>query len=134
MKIYRGKIIRRDPGGRHPIVSRNIMVEDSTDGSQRPLALQPSLALKGYSKAGYNWGYSGSGPAQAALAILLDCFDKERAIKFYQVFKWDFLVPLAKESEWEIDEKLLTDWMAGVEIRERELEDKLKEGANAEDD
>ncbi len=128
MKIYRGKIVRRDPGGRHPIVSRQIMVEDSIDGSERPLALQPSLALKGYSPAGYNWGYSGSGPAQAALAILLDHFGKEKALKFYQVFKWDFLVPLASESEWEIDEDILVKWMAGVETRGRELEKRLKEG------
>jgi len=37
-------------------------------GKAKPLA--PRLDLFNHSPAGFNWGYSGSGPAQLALAIL----------------------------------------------------------------
>ena len=40
------------------------------DGS--PLELAPSLAVWRHSPTGFEWGFSGSGPAQLALALLLD--------------------------------------------------------------
>lgn len=51
----------------------------------------PSQALYNHSE-GFEWGYSGSGPAQLALALLLDATrDKEVALKFHQEFKERFV-------------------------------------------
>jgi len=51
--------------------------------------LDPRFDLRNHSPAGFNWGYGGSGPAQAALAILADALgDDEATVLFYQDFKW----------------------------------------------
>jgi hypothetical protein len=50
----------------------------------------PSLKLFNHSPTGFSWGYGGSGPAQLALAILLDFTgDPEIAVRFHQTFKTD---------------------------------------------
>lgn len=46
-----------------------------------------SLKLVNHSPDGFNWGYSGSGPAQLALAILLVFLSDELALAQYQSFK-----------------------------------------------
>jgi len=127
MKIYRGKITRRDPGGRHPIVSRRIIIVDSETGQEKPLPTPAPLYHKNPSKDGFNWGYGGAGPSTAALAILADCCGRIRADKFYNVFKWDFLVHQAQEQEWEITEERINQWIKKLETKERELERKLEE-------
>lgn len=54
----------------------------------RPLDLASSLAVANHSPTGFEWGYGGSGPAQLALALLLDVLgDEERARAHYQAFK-----------------------------------------------
>lgn len=56
------------------------------DGSQ--LTPAASLELANHSPTGFSWGYAGSGPAQLALAILLDhTGDPEVALSLYQTFK-----------------------------------------------
>jgi Family of unknown function (DUF6166) len=48
----------------------------------RELPLEPSLAVVRHSPTGFNWGYSGSGPRQLALAILLDYYqDRDKALR-----------------------------------------------------
>lgn len=52
----------------------------------------PSQAVHNHSPDGFSWGYSGSGPAQLALAILIQACDKHDlnytiAINNYQRFK-----------------------------------------------
>src|ERR1700709_2265751 len=50
--------------------------------------LDPRHDLRNHSPDGFNWSYSGSGPAQAALAILADATgDDELAQDLYQTFK-----------------------------------------------
>lgn len=58
-----------------------------------------SQKIRNHSPDGFNWGYGGSGPAQAALGICLEIF-KERwmAQALYQQFKWAFV------SRWNEDE------------------------------
>lgn len=47
-----------------------------------------SLELASHSPSGFEWGYSGSGPAQLALALLLDYTDDEEiALAHYTEFK-----------------------------------------------
>ncbi len=44
---------------------------------------------------GFEYGYGGSGPAQLALAIMLDFTgDRDMAVKLYQDFKWEFISKL----------------------------------------
>lgn len=65
----------------------------------KPLSPTPSLKIWKHSPDGFAWGYGGSGPAQLALAILLDYFEGDvgRAREHYQDFKW------ARVSHWPIN-------------------------------
>lgn len=48
---------------------------------------EKSLKLVNHSPTGFAWGYGGSGPAQMALAVLLELLPQETALKNYQIFK-----------------------------------------------
>lgn len=52
---------------------------------------KPSQKMINHSPDGFNWGYGGSGPAQLALAIILELNSK---CDGYQQFKWDFIAEL----------------------------------------
>ena len=71
-------------------------------GRPRLLDLKPSQQLRNHSPSGYEWGYEGSGPAQLALAILLDFVgDEEVALNNYQAFKTEFIASLSHEAtQW----------------------------------
>lgn len=47
-----------------------------------------------HSPDGFNWGFHGSGPAQLALAVLLELMPKDDAVHLYQTFKRDFIANL----------------------------------------
>jgi len=59
------------------------------DGKNLPIA--PSLKLRNHSPTGFMWGYGGSGPAQAALAILMLYLPDREALGAYQQFKFDII-------------------------------------------
>ena len=62
--------------------------------------LNPRFDLWNHSPTGFEWGYGGSGPAQLALAILADhCANHERALNWYQRFKWAVIAELPHR-EW----------------------------------
>lgn len=73
--------------------------------------LDPSTSQKVYNHSpdGFNWGYSGSGPAQAALAILLDCLDKNLAVLLYQKFKFNFVA--GWNDKFSISEEDIKNWI-----------------------
>ena len=48
-----------------------------------------SQRVRNHSPSGFEWGYGGSGPAQLALAILLEEVDEESALNLYQGFSRD---------------------------------------------
>jgi hypothetical protein len=53
---------------------------------------KPSLKLANHSPDGFSWGYSGSGPAQLAIAILFnETGDVNIATRFYQEFKMKYI-------------------------------------------
>ena len=55
---------------------------------QEQLTPRQSLELANHSPSGFEWGYGGSGPAQLALALLLDYTDDEAvALAHYTEFK-----------------------------------------------
>jgi len=68
--------------------------------------LSPKLSQKVYNHSpdGFMWGYGGSGPAQLALAILLEKTNRETALKNHQQFKRDIIAMLPQTNfEIEVD-------------------------------
>lgn len=75
------------------------------------LSLKRSQKIRNHSPDGFEWGYSGSGPAQLALAILLDVTgDAELAQEHYQTFKRQFVANW--EDEWRITDREVREWLA----------------------
>ena len=60
-----------------------------------------SQRVRNHSPSGFEWGYGGSGPAQLALAILLEEVDEDCALNLYQDFKWVVIARL--DGEWMMD-------------------------------
>jgi len=60
---------------------------DNGKGSSQLLSPKHSQKIINHSPDGFSWGYSGSGPAQLALAILLTCTTEDDARRLHQVFK-----------------------------------------------
>ena len=80
------------PTGNHDVVyvgyrqRGRAIVEKLPD--QERLTPERSLELANHSPSGFEWGYGGSGPAQLALALLLDHTDDEAfALNHYQGVK-----------------------------------------------
>lgn len=67
--------------------------------------LDPAKSQKilNHSPDGFNWGYGGSGPAQLALAILLELEGEDKAIIDYQDFKWNFIATLSQGEDFETE-------------------------------
>ena len=61
------------------------------------LDIQPSLRIENHSPTGFNWGYGGSGPAQLALAILMEFLPVKLAQLYKQDFKWKVVAPIKED-------------------------------------
>lgn len=72
MAIYKGFNERTDRGG--------FLV--TKDG--QALKADKSQKVSNHSPDGFNWGYGGSGPAQLALALLLEEVDTDTVKQLYQ--------------------------------------------------
>ena len=70
-----------------------------------------SLTMARHSPNGFNWGYGGSGPAQLALAILLQVTHHETPLAHYQAFKWDGIARLP-DGDFELPVAAVHDWLA----------------------
>ena len=78
---------------------------------KKTITPEKSLELINHSPDGFMWGYGGSGPAQLALAILLEYLSQEKAQKYHQQFKWEVIAKLDKEQPFVLDEKVVKDWI-----------------------
>lgn len=79
-----------------------------------PLDWETTLLVRNHSPAGLNWGYGGSGPAQLALAMLLDWFeDVGFAVAYYQRFKTAFIAPIDRD-EFRISGAELRAWLDAI--------------------
>jgi hypothetical protein len=84
----------------------------------RPLAILDSLAVRNHSPTGFNWGYGGSGPAQLALAILIDFTgNKTIAEGLYQDFKFAVIANL-DEQRWVITGAQIRQWLSDNLLRD----------------
>ncbi|WP_020474579.1 DUF6166 domain-containing protein [Zavarzinella formosa] len=81
-----------------------VMVLDLThEGGGYPL--NPRNDLRDHSPDGFNWGYSGSGPSQLALAILADALgDDKLADRMHIDFKNKVISRLDKD-RWTLSEE-----------------------------
>jgi len=70
-----------------------------------------SLAVKRHSPTGFAWGYYGSGPAQLALAILLELTDENTALRLYQQFKEDVIAKLPGTEGFSMSVRGVLDWV-----------------------
>lgn len=75
-------------------------------------ALDParSLALRSHSPTGFEWGYAGSGPAQLALAILLDATD-DPALALANYLEFKFQVVARWWHRWSLSTTDIEGWL-----------------------
>lgn len=86
------------------------------ENGQSSYELTPGASQKvwNHSPDGFNYGYGGSGPAQLALAILLDYLPtKEQAIQLYQRFKFGFLASVSQSESLTITSNQIEDFLKG---------------------
>ncbi len=84
------------------------------DRGTEPLPLELSLKLANHSPTGFSWGYLGSGPAQLAIALLLDATgDPEIAQSKAYDFKVDFVAGWGET--WVIFRSDIINWLKGKE-------------------
>ena len=77
-----------------------------------PLSPEPSLQVYNHSPAGFSWGYHGSGPAQLALALLLDRgVEPRRASRLHQDFKRAFVAGWGES--WTLTGVEIDAWVSG---------------------
>ena len=99
--------------------SRDVLIIDE---NLTTLFLKPerSQALKNHSPDGFNWGYAGSGPAQLALAILLEVTNDEQiALRYYQDFKFQVIAAIpSQETNWVIAESKIIAWLEAQQAEE----------------
>lgn len=101
MKAYRG--LRHQEGSPKVIVV--------TPKKVRTLTVAKSWKFRQHSPTGFEWGYAGSGPAQLALAILLDVTGMPSySLTHYQQFKADCIARMPKE--WDLTEAEINFWIA----------------------
>ena len=107
--IYEGH--RRSEGGPQEVVIRR-----EPEGRIVPLHANWSQRLRNHSPNGFQWGYLGSGPAQLALAILLDVTkDDELSLRHYQDFKYLVIANLG--DDWVITRDEVIEWLDSRESR-----------------
>lgn len=113
MKIYSGE--NTGAGEQKVTVTRVKCVKEADLGSHESyeLPLEPSLKLFNHSPNGFQWGYGGSGPAQLALAILLDLTeDSEYSVGVHQEFKHDLIATAGNKLV--ITEPEIIEWMKKI--------------------
>ena len=72
----------------------------------------PSLEIRRHSPDGFSWGYAGSGPAQLALALLLDVTDnRDLSEARYQRFKDVFVAQWPQDADWRLTDTEIREWL-----------------------
>jgi len=118
MKAYIGKRSHTD----------GVAVYVMKGGESEPMPLPWRTDVVSHSPTGLDWGYGGSGPAQLALALLIDVRGNIPEAKArYQQFKWDVIAKLPYE-RWRLTEEqinLLAGFPAGekTQVNLPDLED-----------
>ncbi len=118
--LYYGKRISQC--GHQPVFKKLL-----PDGEAIELSPAASQKLRNHSPSGFQWGYRGSGPAQLALALLLDVTgNPELSQSYYQDFKFDIVAFWGEE--WTITSREILEWLG--KFRSLELEKKVLASQN----
>ena len=72
---------------------------------------KPSLAVNNHSPDGFSWGYAGSGPAQLALAILMEEFSLDFARENYNAFMRDVICGLDMGNAFTLTSDRVRGWV-----------------------
>jgi uncharacterized protein DUF6166 len=92
MKVYKGT--RNADGTAYVLVAEPAKPD-------RPLA--PRTDLFKQCATGLDWGYSGTGPAQCALAVLADALgDDLRAVRVHRRFNFYVITALPRHLPWQL--------------------------------
>jgi hypothetical protein len=113
MKTYSG---RRESSEPIVTVTTSLPRKGRTRMSTRELSPAKSLKVRNHSPSGFNWGYGGSGPAQLALAILLDLYPErgtEWAERHHQAFKFKVIAGLG--DTWTLTQAQIDLVMADID-------------------
>lgn len=80
---------------------------------KEPTRIDWRLDLINHSPNGLSWGYSGSAPAQCALAILADFLEDNDAlaVRLHQDFKLRFVARFP--AEWRLGGRTIRRWLTG---------------------
>ena len=71
-----------------------------------------SQSVFNHSPDGFNWGYPGSGPAQLALALLLEETGRDRAVQLHQGFKREVVAKLRWTVPWKMTSVEIRTWLS----------------------
>lgn len=113
MKKYQG--VRTPEGG--------AVVSVRTTSVVRLLPLR--LDVWSHSPTGFEWGYNGSGPAQLALALLLDLTGANMlSLHYYQRFKREVVALLPYEG-WILDGSEALAWLMPLLAHDLGLDDEI---------
>ena len=86
------------------------------DAQRKATNLPPRNDLGDHSPDGLGWGYSGSGPAQLALALLAHHLgDDAEALRLYQPFKDAVVAAMDQESDWALTPEQINRGIAAAE-------------------
>jgi hypothetical protein len=80
---------------------------------ERELSPERSQAVVNHSPTGFSWGYGGSGPAQLALALLLEITTKDMALLWYQDVKWQMIAKLP-QADFTLDSQEIVDFITNT--------------------
>lgn len=116
-RIYRGVRLTPDRGTTSAV--QIDVLHDFGESATKKLA-KPLVHSPQHSPTGMNWGYQGSGPADLALAILLDYLNetptpdemsmgKPLAWRLHQLFKREFVAGWG--DTWEISGEQIDAWL-----------------------
>lgn len=109
---YRGQ--RMDSGENR--VWMETVIDRDGPAERGELALH--LKVRNHSPSGFAWGYGGSGPAQLALALLMDALgDQGMALTYYQDFKRDHVARW--DAAWSITAEDIQFYVLSKVTRER---------------
>lgn len=110
-KMYLFDPSDRTEAGGYPVY---VGYEDAEGALTHTEVLCPSRsqALVNHSPNGFSWGYSGSGPAQCALGVLLDVTDDENvAMRWYQSFKSEVIAHMPQDKKLQIPVTAIREWL-----------------------
>ena len=101
--VYQGRRDSTAPVGEEYIVT--------VDGEPLPKRYD----LLSASPSGFSWAFSGSGPAQLAVALLAHAYDEEFATDHYQWFKRDVVSELPEDG-WTLNKSEIEQFVNAAEV------------------